>query len=115
MADEKLPESGPKHHGLTWRVADAEALLEHLRKTWGENRKCPFCDNDEWAFNNRALFLTSPTALALVFRNAPFQYIPIVLVSCRKCGFAAPINLMEAGIPLSDVPDAELKKGGEHA
>jgi hypothetical protein len=79
-------------------------LIDHLRKAWGEFRKCPMCEHNLWDVSGTIFELREYHEGNIVIGTGPV--LPIIPVTCTNCGNTVFLNAVATGF---------VKKQGQNA
>ena len=79
------------------KYTDINQLIEHLKKHWGEDRKCPFCGNTGWSVSNVICELRQHQR-TFSAKATDGTIFPVIPVTCIKCGNTVLINAIIANL-----------------
>ena len=81
-------------------------IQENFKKHW-ENKKCPFCKNNNWTLSETILELREFEGGGLNIGKS--QIMPVISLICDTCSNTIFLNAIKLGI----IEKEEYKKNGE--
>src|SRR5687768_11027601 len=98
--------TSPKETAPGWQLTPEqhEKVVEHLRRTWGQTRFCPFHPErrNQWEVGNIVTGTIKFDGKNISLGAGPTY--PLITVTCTVCGFTAHINAIKAGVIEADRP-----------
>jgi len=72
---------------------DSIKIIKYLKSKWGDEKRCPMCDQTEWIVNDKIFELREFKGGSIILGNIPiFPVIPIICKNCSNTIFINPIN-----------------------
>lgn len=88
---------------------DPQKVIDHLKKTWGNEGRCPMCGKKDWRISDTIYELREYHGGPLV--TGPGLLVPLVPVTCGFCGNTVQVNAIAAGVTEMPKREKEEKNG----
>jgi hypothetical protein len=88
---------------------DKKILEPSFDKWFKEGPKCPICQNDGWAVNNKIFEI--PEFLENPRKQMQKAVYPVIILNCSICGYCIILSAMQLGL-ISQNSSEDKAKGG---
>jgi len=84
-----MTENGPASEGKV----EIGTIIKHLNEKWPGQKKCPVCGHKVWVIADRVGGVVAVKESMVM----PSEIYPVVLVTCRNCGYVLAFNAGTVG------------------